>query len=425
MLRRGSPDPARPDPGGTVRDSTRPRSATTARPWAFRALILALMLGLSMASLTAVSASAGPAGSPSTVWLCLPGQQHDPCTPSLSTTRASATNQPLGTEPITAAKDPKIDCFYVYPTVSDQKTAQANLNIDPEERSIALYQASYYSQYCRVFAPVYRQFTLGGIGVTSTTSSATPTTGSTATTLPSAPSNPATAYADVLGAWRTYLKKYNHGRGVVFIGHSQGSGELEQLLHQQVDNNPSVRKLLVSAIILGGNVTVKTGQDVGGSFQHIPACRSTTQLGCVVAFSTFDAPVPADSLFGRSRAPGLEVLCTNPAALAGGSATLRSVFPTTPFAPGTTIGQATLLLGVTLPKVSTAWVEYPNSYQGQCSSDGGANVLQIQPINGATTIHAVPTPQWGLHLVDAQIALGDLVHLVATQAAQYAKTTGR
>ena len=53
-----------------------------------------------------------------------------------------------------AARHPKIDCFYVYPTVSGQPTLLANFNVDPVERSIALYQAARYSQYCRVFAPV-------------------------------------------------------------------------------------------------------------------------------------------------------------------------------------------------------------------------------------------------------------------------------
>ena len=104
----------------------------------------------------------------------------------------------------------------------------------------------------------------------------------------------------MLSAWNTYLKDYNHGRGVVFIGHSQGSGVLEQLISQQVDNNAAERHLLVSAIILGGNVMVKDGRDVGGTFQHIPACHSSAQLGCVVAFSTYDQPAPSNSLFGRS-----------------------------------------------------------------------------------------------------------------------------
>ena len=393
-------------------------AARTARAAAIATLVLATATGTSIAAMAAATASERTSATAPTVWLCLPGQKNDPCTPSLTTTRASGTNQVLGTDNIVPFKDPKIDCFYVYPTVSDQKTPQANLDIDPEERSIALYQAAYYSRYCRVFAPMYRQFTLGGIGVTSTSSASTPTT------QPSAPANPATAYADVLQAWQTYLQKYNHGRGVVFIGHSQGSGELEQLLRQQVDNTPAVRKLLVSAIILGGNVTVKAGQDAGGTFQNIPACRSATQLGCVIAFSTFDAPVPPDSLFGRSRTPGLEVLCTNPAALAGGSATLSSVFPTEPFAPGTTIATATAALGVKLPAVATAWVEYPSSYAGQCSSAGGGTTLQIQAMNGAVTPHAVPTPEWGLHLLDGQIALGNLVGLVGTQAEQYQRTRG-
>ena len=229
----------------------------------------------------------------------------------------------------------------------------------------------------------------------------------------------------MLGAWKTYLKTYNHGRGVVFIGHSQGSFELEQLLSRQVDDRPSVRKLLVSAIILGGNVTVKKGSDVGGTFEHIPACRSAKQLDCVVAFSTFDAPVPADSLFGRTPRPGLQVLCTDPAALAGGSAPLDAVIPSAPFAPGTIIGQATGLLGLTVPPVPTPWVEYPAAYRGTCSSAGGADVLQIQAENGAPTIHAVPTAGWGLHLVDAQIGLGNLVRMVGIQSARYFKQTGR
>ena len=45
---------------------------------------------------------------------------------------------------------------------------------------------------------------------------------------------------------------------------------LTQLIKQQIDTNPAVRKRLVSAILLGGNVTVPVGKDVGGSFQQVP-----------------------------------------------------------------------------------------------------------------------------------------------------------
>ena len=155
---------------------------------------------------------------------------------------------------------PKIDCFYVYPTVSDQETPFATLSIDPELRSIALYQAARYSQRCRVFAPVYRQATVAGLGGARGTSA-----------------EAERAYTDVRSAWRTYLRKYNKGRGVVIMGHSQGTFVLRRMVREEVDPKPKVRRKLVSAILLGGNVTVRKGKDVGGDFKHIRACRSKRQ----------------------------------------------------------------------------------------------------------------------------------------------------
>jgi hypothetical protein len=348
-----------------------------------------------------------------TVWLCLPGQRDDPCSPSLETTRVSATNEPLGVRNVRAARRPAIDCFYVYPTVSDQPAPQADLSVDPELRSIALYQAAYFSKVCDVFAPVYRQRTLRGIGI-----GGAPGAGG-------APEDVPTNYESVLGAWRTYLEEHNDGRGVVFVGHSQGSGMLAQLLAREVDGDPALRRRLVSAILLGGSVTVREGEDVGGTFEHIPACRSARQLGCVMAFNTFNAPVPPDSIFGRTSTPGEEVLCTNPAALGGGAARLDGVFPTEPFAPGT-IAAGIGLLGIgPPPEVTTPWVEYRNSYRGECSSADGADVLHIEAINGAPTITAVPSATWGLHLADGNIALGDFVRVVQRQAAAYGERNGR
>ena len=66
-------------------------------------------------------------------------------------------------EPAAPAADPPIDCFYVYPTVSRQKTINANLTIDPEERAVAAAQAARFSQVCRVYAPMYPQLTLAAI----------------------------------------------------------------------------------------------------------------------------------------------------------------------------------------------------------------------------------------------------------------------
>ena len=107
----------------------------------------------------------------------------------------------------------------------------------------------------------------------------------------------------MLEAWRTYLSKFNHGRGVVLIGHSQGTFHLDKLVREQIDPKPKLRKRLISAILLGGNVEVAKGKGIGGDFKHVGACRSARQLGCVIAFSTFDAPVPSNAIFGIASDP--------------------------------------------------------------------------------------------------------------------------
>lgn len=346
---------------------------------------------------------AGPAAA-RTVWLCRPAQLPDPCTPGLSTTVYSPTLKPQRVVRPLPVKPAPVDCFYVYPTVSDQKTVHANLHVDPEERSIALYQAARYSQYCRLFTPMYQQLTLSAIARPRKLTPA-------GLTLP---------LSDVRAAFRTYLTKYNHGRGFVLIGDSQGAFVLRALIAKDVDSRPSVRRRLLSAILLGGNVLVKRGRDVGGDFKHIPACRSSRQLGCVIAFSTFDAPVPAGSLFGRSSNPGIQVLCTDPAALAGGAGIADAIFPSRRFSPpngGIALGIG--LLHLTQPHPPTTWLNLPGSYRSRCSSAGGANVLQITALHGAQTATPSPDPTWGLHLLDANIALGNLLEIVASESTAF------
>jgi hypothetical protein len=370
------------------------------------------LVALAVAASATAALGAGSAAAASTTWLCKPGLKSDPCTPGLGTTVISPTGETQGTVTPKKAKNPKIDCFYVYPTVSDQKTIQATKRIDPEQRSIALYQASRYSGECRVYAPMYRQITLAGLLKPDAVTAKMRTS----------------SYADVRDAWREYLKKYNKGRGVVFVGHSQGTFVLRQLLAKEVDPKPAVRRRMVSALLLGGNVLVKKGKDAGGDFKHIKACRSAMQLGCVVAFSTFGATPPADAVFGRAglgrslvpteNTKGTEVLCTNPAALGGGSAPLTSLYPSAPFAPGSTIGALTTQVGLPTPSASTPWIE-AQAFTGACSSEGGINVLKITGLPGAPALRALPDATWGLHLVDANIALGDLVKLVHGQVTRY------
>ena len=371
--------------------------------------LLACVIGLSAHVATA---------SAKTVWLCKPGQQPDPCAPSqLSTT---VYNGPL-TAPLRvvhpqAQRHPSIDCFYVYPTVSDEMTGNSDLKIQDTERSIAAYQVSRYSQSCRVYAPMYRQVTLRGAGISGGAGSSTK-------------ADPALAVKDVTAALQDYLAHDNHGRGFVLIGHSQGSSVLEQVIAKQIDNRPAIRRRMLSAILMGGNVLVKGSSGIGGTFQHIPACRRDSELGCVIAFSTFDQPVPTPTLFGRPRSllggpapkPGDQVLCTNPASLGGGSGLLDPIEPSAAFAPGSLIGVALKILNYHTPTPTTTYWSQIGSYSARCADSNGAHVLEVTPRDGAQTPTASPSPEWGLHLLDPNLSQGNLLSIIDDEAAAFTK----
>jgi hypothetical protein len=162
---------------------------------------------------TAPSGSTVTAVPKDTVWLCRPGLADNPCTGNLDATVVDASGKSQ-LQHNTVATNPPIDCFYVYPTVSRQQTTNANLTIDPEERAVALAQAAQFSRVCNVYAPMYRQLTLSAI--------AKPAGISLGPAL--------TAYSSVTAAFADYMANYNHGRGIVFIGHSQGALMLIELL---------------------------------------------------------------------------------------------------------------------------------------------------------------------------------------------------
>jgi pimeloyl-ACP methyl ester carboxylesterase len=348
---------------------------------------------------------------PKTVWLCHPDLADNPCDHDLTTTvvRADGSRKIVQAKP---ARRSKIDCFYVYPTVSSQPTTNADLTIDPEEIAVAEQQASRFSTACRVFAPMYRQITLRGLTRFDELATAAPI-----------------AYADVVAAWRDYLEHENKGRGVVFIGHSQGTGMLAQLLAREVDEKKSVRRRVVSALLLGGFIMVPDADgDGGATFDHIPPCEKSTQIGCVVAYSSFNEIPPDDSFFARTRdgragvlgyqVRGGEVLCVNPANLTGEGA-LVPYFRTEAF-PGR-LGLATQRVD---ERYDTPWVSFPNLYTARCERAEGAHWLQIDAVGGVDDerprVQQTLGPRWGLHLVDVNLALGNLVALVRDQAKAYA-----
>jgi hypothetical protein len=350
----------------------------------------------SVAASTTVGSSVKPHAA-DTTWLCRPGSDDDPCTTDESITQIAGDGA-RNVEHPKPATNPKVDCFYVYPTVSTQDAAVASLTIDPEEIAVAKAQASRFSKVCRVFAPMYRQRTIPGIF------------GKQATDAESA-----YAYDDVKNAWEDYLANDNDGRGVILIGHSQGSFVLTELIADEIETDPASRKLLVSAMLLGGNVTVPDGKKVGGSFQHVPECTDDTQTGCVVAYSTFSGTPVEGAMFGKAKA-GQQVICTNPAALGGGSAALHPAFVT---------GES-LLGSVDLgdTDVDTPWVGYPGLFTGECRSNATHTWFQITahrsgPDDTRPKLAEPLGPTWGLHLVDVNIAMDDLVALAGKQADAY------
>jgi hypothetical protein len=156
-----------------------------------------------------------------------------------------------------------------------------------------------------------------------------------------------------------------------------------------------------------------------------------------VAYSSFLQEPPNPSNFGRVSSSLLggapteeevaknEVLCVNPSVPLLFQRIGAAEGPKGQMAPYESTGAFPGLLGefVKAPKASTPWVSTPLQYTGQCKSANGATWLQLTDIGGAKDkreqVAEVPGPLWGTHLVDVNIALGNLVGMVALQTAVY------
>jgi hypothetical protein len=359
-------------------------------------------------SLTGCSQSGGttvePPDASGVVWLCRPGLPHDPCSASLETTvvEQNGSKHIVDYRP---ARNPPVDCFFVYPNITHQQSDNANLDIDPQETSIAELEASPFSQVCRVFAPIYREDTGDATGSAAEGSASR------------------IAYDSVVGAWNDYLAHYNDGRGVVLIGHSEGSYWLAQLLGQHIDQLPRVRSLLVSAIITGANLPVyKTGF---GPLKTIGPCQSSTQTGCVIDYNAFTGPPPSDSIFGKPPQPefnghAVEDVCNNPASLDGTEGRVISMYrtqlPTQEVAGSTTEG----IFGSRPPTSTTPWIEYDGFISARCVLKDGLNYLLVEPDESdGPHLTATPTPAWGLHVDDPNLEMGNLIQLVRSETGSY------
>lgn len=383
-------------------------------------------MGLAAILTMGASACAQTAPAPSTPndyakpesWLCLPGRQ-DACASDQTTTIVEADGK-TSVETFKAATAPAYDCFYVYPTVSTDPGGNSDMVIDPAEKRVVDQQLARFASKCRVFAPMYRQVTLAALR-------------SVMLGRPS-PGDAELAYGDVRDAWRWYLANENKGpnnqpRGVVLIGHSQGSRILLNLLKNEIDGQPA-QKQMISALVLGMNTPV----DAAGKYGSIPLCTKADQAGCLVTYVSFRAtsPPPANSRFGKTDADGHRAGCVNPAALLAGKASfedapLHAYLSSKGF--GAVEGQAPKPFAQGLT-VTTPFVSMPGLLSARCVSEGDFTYLSVKinadpadpradDIGGDIAVAGVVLKDWGLHLIDVNLAMGDLVALVDRQAAAY------
>ncbi len=336
--------------------------------------------------------------SDATNWICR-GDVADTCDETAPLTEVAADGT-LTVEPYEIAVDPPIDCFYVYPTVSDDTTYNSDL-VPGSETGVTKLQAGPFNQVCAVFAPVYRSVTTSGL-------------------FGSTPGNFAEgwdmAYRDVLDAWRHYIANYNQGRPVVILAHSQGSFHVVRLLREEIDPKPEQRALIASAIIAGTSFQVAPGQDVGGDTQNMPLCRAVGQVGCVITFQTYRDSVPPlpGALFGAPQGATASA-CVNPAALAGGPGFLDAAAPTAPWALTDPDAAAA---------ITTPFLGFPGLITGECKVKDGYSYLAIS-VNGdpsdprADDIPGDGAPNWGLHSLDLSLTQETLIDLVRDQASAF------
>jgi hypothetical protein len=365
----------------------------------------------------ALCALAGTASAKSsTVWLCKPGKKPNPCLQDRTATVVTytgSTRHETVQKPVKHGK-PAVDCFYVYPTVSDDQGLNSDLHAGREEMLAAQSQFARFSSVCRPFAPLYRQMTIASVAAYEAGADITQAA--------------MLAYGDVLAAWRNYLRTRNQGRPFVLIGHSQGSLMLQQLIAREIEKDPIAARHMKLAIIPGYDVLVPQGKLVGGTFRRTPLCSRAGETGCIISWTSFrEKNVPPEgAMFGFADRTGMTVGCVNPA-LPGSPDWVRldsywftqSSYPV----PGGPVQWSSE------GPPPTPYVRTEGLVSGKCINDGQRGYLWIRTnhapgdkrtdrIGGEVGVLGMFLPGWGMHLADVAEAEGDLIRAVGAISAR-------
>jgi len=329
-------------------------------------------------------------------WICFPGNEAS-CTNGLDAVAVAAD----GTGKIrkfTSLPDPPIDCFYVYPTVSEEPTAYSDMALTPELTEVARTQAGRLASHCSLFAPIYRQLTAAGLSAVLAAHGTPDWTG---------------PYTDVRAAWRWYMAHENNGRGVILIGHSQGTILLQRLLQEQIDGQPDQKKLVAAFLAGDPALPVEKHATLGGIFKHIPLCSDSNEVGCVYVWSSYLADDNSSNrVFGHNPPGAMVAGCVNPAKPEGGAGELKAYFHKPSSA------------SVSDPP----WIVAEGQLSAECVADAQGNVLRITVL--PTKFAAQITDElrkgadgdpggWGLHALDLDLTQGNVLDRVAQEAATW------
>lgn len=342
------------------------------------------------------------------LWLCHPDKpaDQDECLSAdldMTELLADGTTQLVLHE---FAAEPAFDCFYVYPTVDIRLTPGQTEDFEDIDQELdpLLNQAARFTRMCRMFAPLYHQVTIGTFG-----------SDQVADLLDA-------AYQDVHAAFTSYLEHHAGDRPLVIMGHSQGTFMTTRLIQEVVEPDPALRERLIAALLIGGSVSVPAGELTGGSFVGLPLCQDAAELGCVVAYRTFAADLPPEPGTQTPDIPGNTMACNDPMTLVGPATHARgAVFPTFSHQelvfPSFDFGAG----------IDTEFVLMRDFFALECQvdSDGlGYLAASAAPADDDMRVNPVDftNPLFGpgflgLHVLDYNLAMEDLLALVEAKAA--------
>jgi len=207
------------------------------------------------------------------------------------------------TEPAMPEEE-KAAVFFIHPT-SFLKKEQWNAPLDDKEsqaraRIFLRGQASAFNAVGEVWAPRYRQATLGAF----------------LTEKPEGQRALDAAYQDVLAAFDYFVSEIPDDQPIILAGHSQGSLHLTNLLKDRVAGTPLANRV-VAAYVVGWPVSVATDIPEMG----LGACETPDQTRCIMAWQSFAEPADYtrivdvyDQTVGFNGEPRKDskLLCSNP-----------------------------------------------------------------------------------------------------------------